>query len=80
MKRLKSPVRILECSEWISWFAWYPITVSVPQGTYRVWFERVEYRYTMIDGLYRFEYRLPQKTPARSHSIRIARRSRSRRA
>jgi len=76
MRRLKSPVRISECSEWISWFAWYPVAVNVPHGTYRVWLERVEYRYTIIDGLYRFEYRLPQAAPVQRQSIRITRRAR----
>lgn len=59
MKRLHRIVPIRECSVWYSWFAWYPISHTTPHGTYRIWLERVEYRYLLVDGFYTFEYRFP---------------------
>lgn len=60
MKRIKPPILITECSPWFSWFAWYPITCRDQRGTAQVWLERVDYRVTQRNGLYFYEYRLPQ--------------------
>ncbi len=75
MKRVIRPVYIRECSEWISWFAWYPVRCTEGRHEVRVWLERVEYRYTLRSDGYHFEYRTLQKFPSRSTQIRVKRRS-----
>lgn len=80
MKRLQRTIPIRECSPWISWFAWYPVTCQSPQGQYRVWLERIDYRYMLVNGLYQCVYRLPLGDAAPSRAIPIRRPARRRRS
>lgn len=80
MKRLTQTACITECSEWFSWFAWYPITCTSSHGVYRVWWESVEYRYILVDGIFRFEYRLSLPVHTQPQTVTITPRSRRRHA